>query len=485
VRAGITTRRAPLAAVAALLLVLALAAACGNARAAVAPAKQTMRSFISAPNLAPPIITIRHPGTLSPGYVFVAPIQIGFKSTWAGPVILDTTGQPVWMFHTPPGQLAMNFRVQTYQGQPVLTWWQGTLSKLGIGSGVDVIVNSAYKTVATVRAGNGFTADLHEFLIAPDGTAWITAYKSMPKDLTQYGGPRNGMVWDSVVQQIDITSGKVLFQWDPMQHLSLTESLVSPTKGVWDPFHVNSIDVNAAGDVLISARDTWAVYKVDGTTGAVLWRLGGRQSDFTLGAGVHFAYQHDARFRTADTISLFDNEGAPFVGLRSRGLVIKLDAASHTATLDRQYTHPGWLAGSQGNLQFLPGGGVFVGWGQEPGFTGFSATGQMVLDGTYAPHYESYRAFLMPWTGTPGGAPAVAVSSTSAGATVYASWNGATEVASWRVLAGADANHLQQVATGKRTGFETAVDVTAQGPVFQVQALDAAGNVLATSAAVK
>ena len=258
-----------------------------------------------------------------------------------------------------------------------------------------------------------------------------------------------------------------------------------PAKGVWDPFHVNSIDVNAAGDVLISARDTWAIYKVDGKTGDVLWRLGGRQSDFTLGAGVHFAYQHDARFRGTNTISLFDNEAAPPVGLGSRGLVIKLDTVNHTATLMKQYAHPGWLAGSQGNVEYLPTGGVFVGWGQEPGFTEYGGTARWSLT---APTRRTSRA-IAPSSCLGRAHPATARRRQSsrpvAATTVYASWNGATEVASWRVLAGADATHLTQVVTAKRSGFETAISVGSSVPIFQVQALDAGGNVLGTSPTAK
>jgi hypothetical protein len=304
-------------------------------------------------------------------------------------------------------------------------------------------------------------------------------------DLTQYGGPAKGTVWDSVVQQIDIASGKVLFQWDPLKHLSLAESLVLTRGGVWDPFHINSIDVNAVGNLLISMRDTWTLYEIDGKTGAIIWRLGGRQTDFALGPGVFFAYQHDPRFLSADTISLFDNEAAPAVGQLSRGLIIKLDTATHTATLLHQYTHPGVLAGSQGSMQVLPDGNVFIGWGAEPDFTEYTAAGQIVLDGKFPGHYESYRAFLQPWSGHPSSPPALAVKSSNGSTTVYASWNGATEVASWRVLAGSNASNMKPVASAQRTGFETSIAVKSAGPLYEVQALDAGGNVLGTSPAVK
>jgi hypothetical protein len=485
VRAALLKPKTAALAAAVVMLLLVSAAACGGSQTSSSSTKTPLWSFASAPKLAPPILTVTDPGNSAPGYIFVAPTQIGLPIQWAGPEILSSTGQPVWMLPAPPGQMAMDFREQSYKGQPVLTFWQGALSTMGIGQGLDVIMNSAYQTIATLHAGNGFQADFHEFTIAPDGTAWITAYKANPTDLTAYGGPAKGTLWDSVVQQIDIATGKVLFQWDPLQHLSPNESLVPPTNGVWDPFHINSIDLNAAGDLLISARDTWTVYEVDAKSGTVLWRLGGRQSSFTLGAGVSFAYQHDARFLTNNTISLFDNEAAAAVGLQSRGLIIKLDAANHTATLLHQYAHPGVLAGSQGSMELLPGGNVFVGWGQEPYFTEFAAGGQIVLDGTFPGHYESYRAYLQPWTGHPTSPPALAVKSANSTVTLYASWNGATEVANWRVLAGADASHLQPVATANRTGFETSIVIKSGGPAFEVQALDSTGAVLGTSAAVK
>jgi Arylsulfotransferase (ASST) len=460
--------------------VILAAAGCGGGK--LPPASL---SFHSRPDLAPPVVTVtKSSPAAAPGYLFIAPKQNALEK---GPEIVDDTGQPVW-FDPVPGQ-ATDFREQTYRGRPVLTWWEGppTAPVLGSGIGHGVILDSSYRQIAIVNSGFGSdTADLHEFQLTPQGTALLTVFRIVPADLTPVGGPKDGKAVDGVFQEIDVATGRVLFTWHSVGHVALDESYAQTQKGTaFDYFHINSVQKLADGNYLVSARNTHAVYEIDGKTGAVLWRLGGKKSTFAMGKGTAFAWQHDAREQPDGTITIFDDEAAPAVGKQSRAIQVRLNVQSKTATLVRAYT-TGVLASSQGNVQILSNGDFFVGWGAVPRMTEFSPAGKVVFDATFSKGDDSYRAYRFPWSATPTTRPSIYVSKAGGFPTVYASWNGATAVAKWRLVGGSIGDKLDPLAPAvPRTGFETVLKPPANPPPYlAVQALDGSGRVLATSAAV-
>lgn len=443
--------------------------------------------FASEPSLHPPTVTIEEssPG-VTPGYVFAAPFQ---GPGQYGPMIFDNAGHMVWFHPVPANDDAADFRVQRYGSSNDLTWWQGRTISLGYGLGEDVIVNSAYHTVAVVKAGNGLQADEHEFTITPNGTALITAYSPVKTSLASAGGAPKGIAVDCAVQEIDIRTGLVMWEWHALGHVDVAESYskaptVSSTP--YDYFHLNSIELLPEGNFLISARNTWGVYKLSAHTGAVLWRLGGKKSTFALGPGARFAYQHDARMLRNGQISVFDDEGTPPVNPPARGEILNLDLKAKRATLAQALvrTSGPLTTGSQGNVQLLTDGNRMLGWGGLPNFTEFDRNGQIVFDGQFPKGEMSYRVYRESWTGTPAHPPAVVARNVGATTTVYMSWNGSTSVASWRVLAGSSPSHLAPATTVARSGFETNVSVPA-ATYASAQALGAAGNVLASTRTVK
>jgi Arylsulfotransferase (ASST) len=449
-----------------------------------------VQHYHSAPSLNSPSIEVTTPAGQSPGGdIFAAPYS---GPGGDGPMILDGTGQLVWFDPLPAGTYATNLQVQSYGGQPALTWWQGYILKQGFGEGEEMVANSSYKVIAHIRAGNGLKADLHDFHLTANGTALLTAFNPIHCNLTGIGGPQDGAVTDSAFQELDVRTGLVRREWTGLNHVALAESYSSPygakTEWPYDYFHVNSLDQEPGGEMLISARNTWTLYELNEQTGEVIARAGGKHSTIKMGSGTLTAFQHDATLLPDGMISVFDNGGVPTVHPQSRGIVVALNPHAGTETLVAEYEHPTALkAGSQGDVQPLPSGNLFIGWGAEPWFSEFSSSGQLLFDAHMPPGDQSYRAYRFPWTGTPTGAPAVAASASSSSApvTVYASWNGATEVASWRVLAGPSAKQLAPVASGARSGFETAIATPGAEAYVQVQALNAAGAVLGTSAAVK
>jgi hypothetical protein len=448
----------------------------------------TMR-FQSRTDLEPPAVTVTTPSSdPSLGDIFVSPDSGPGE---AGPMIVNPAGQLVWFDPMRAGTSAFDLNMQSYDGAPVLTWWQGETVE-GHGQGEDVIESDHYTPVATVHAGNGLYADLHDFVITPQGTAWITAFAPQHVSFSSLGGTPNGLIDDSVVQEIDIKTGLVMFQWDALGHVPIADTYMRiphyPGE-VLDYFHINTIDPLADGPLLISSRSTWAAYLIDETSGAVLWTLGGRQSTFSLPAGDTFAWQHDVELLPNGTISLFDNESAPPEAKQSRVLDISLDTASDTATVVSQLTYPagsGILSASQGSVQQLADGNDFVGWGQAGDVSELSPEDQLIFDMHFATPASTYRAFAFPWSAQPLTAPALKVSPGQGATTaIWASWNGATDVASWRVLAGSSRRTLQAVGTYPSSGFETAIAAPTTDRLISVQAVSAAGAVLASSPVTK
>jgi Arylsulfotransferase (ASST) len=393
---------------------------------------------------------------------------------------VDDTGDLVWA-RAGSGRAVTDFRVVRYRGRPALAWWEGTVNG-GIGSGDFVLLDEAYREIARIEAGGGIQADLHELQITPTGTALFFADGQVP-------APGSAVVpyqvMDCAIREIDLSSGRLVWSWHVVDHIGLDESYATPPKDgkvVFDYAHLNSIEVDGHGDLLVSARNTSAIYRIDRQTGAIDWRLGGKRSDFTMADGAAFSWQHDARRQPDGTISLFDDSASPG---RSRALVLELDENARTARRVRDYVHPDrLLATSQGNTQVLPNGDLFVGWGSQPYFSEFAPDGTLLFDATFPAGVQSYRDTRSPWVGRPVDAPAVAVETTSVGLTVHASWNGATEVASWTAIGGADAASLGPLATAVRTGFETAIALGDRPTIVAVRAVDAGGTLLGTSAPV-
>jgi hypothetical protein len=434
------------------------------------------QSFQSKPDLHPPLVTFSNDLDTTSGDVFVTAQNL----EQPGPMILDPRGKLVWFYAVHHGQ-PMNLQVQRYQGKPVLTWWDGVFRHWG----QDTIMDSAYRTLAVVHGGDGLVADLHEFRITRQGTALIDAYKDTRADLSSMGGPRHGYVLDCIIQELDIKTGRVLWEWHALGHIPLSASHAPvPTDSTpFDYFHLNSIQQLADGNLVISARNTWAVYEIDRSTGKLVWTIGGRNPSFHMGTGTNFEWQHNARLNGA-TLSLFDDGAAPQEEYESSAKVLRLNEKTRTVTLVHRYTHqPALVANSAGSTQVLPGGEVFVGWGPQPDFSEYTPSGRQIFNGAFSWGTDSYRAFRFRWTGQPAAPPTLVMKPTSGGGlTLYASWNGATQVTKWQVLEGPTESTLSADGSPRpRTGFETAITLPAAPPYVAIQALAASGKVLGQS----
>jgi hypothetical protein len=453
------------------------------------PKPSELQHFISRPELLPPAVTVStDSGSHAPGDIFLAPYA---GPGQYGPMILDGFGQLIWFKPVPRGARTADLRVQKYDGQPVLTWWEDPLVSGARHEAGIVIANSSYKDIAIVRAGNGYQLDLHAFEITPQDTALFTVYDAVRCNLSAYGGPVNGAVADTLFQEIDLKTGLVRFEWHALDHVKLADSYMPVEPGgtprsPWDFFHINAVSKHGE-DMLVDSRNTWAAYDVNGRTGKVIWRLGGKQSSFEMGPGARPAWQHDVRAEPDGRISFFDNGGTPKVHSQTRVIVLQLDLHDMTASLVSSFVHPKppLLSASQGDFQPQPDGNWFVGWGQEPYFSEFNAEGDLLLDAHLPALYQSFTALKFPWAGDPTEPPRLALRTDSHGSIVaYATWNGATAVEQWRLLGGASPQSLAPLTTVPRSGFETAIEVSTTPAYVAVQALGAQGQVLGTSATI-
>jgi Arylsulfotransferase (ASST) len=445
--------------------------------------------YRTEPDVRPPEIEVftKPSDRTERGHIFLAPKKVfgarerpGLQS---GPMILDESGELVWFARVENGTVN-DLRVQTYDDRPVLSRWQGR-QVLGSGEGAVHLLDASYKRVKQVVGGNGYQLDFHEARITPEGTLLGLVYSPVDADLSSIGGPRDGRAIDSIVQEIDIATGRVLFEWHSIGNIAFEEShteVPEDRSRIFDYVHANSVSVAPDGNLIVSARETWAVYKLDRRTGEILWRLGGKRDDFKLAKDDRFAWQHDAQFHDEDTIRIFDNAAAPKVRERSRVLLLDLDEDARTARRARQYEHPeDLLSGTQGNAQRLPNGNVFVGWGSQGYFSEFTPGGDLVFDARVARGNDTYRAYRLPWSARPSAPPKVVAEPDGDGIAVDVSWNGATDVAEWEVMAGDGPDALRPAGRGERDGFETRIEVDADASHVAVRARSADGEVLGTS----
>jgi hypothetical protein len=448
-----------------------------------------VRILHSEPELDVPAVEVSaHSRQLAGGLVMLG--LEGLAGTHPGVMLISGVNELVY-YGTQP-RWPSNVAAWEYAGQRVLAYWDGRIVKPGYGQGQATVLNDAYEQLTTIHAANGLDMDLHELRITPQGTALFTCFPvTVEADLRPVGGPRSGRVLESVFQEVDVSSGKLLMEWRSLQHIPITESYLPLKHEPYDYLHLNSVSLTPDNHFLVSGRHTWALYKLDRYTGEVIWRLGGKASNWELTPEARFSWQHDSSQPFEDVITVFDDGAAPpiFTERSSRGLVLGLEPRARRVVAASVYTHPGAnvLAGAMGSVQLLPDEQVIVGWGFGPYATQYHHNGPVLADYHLPGQQISYRAMRLPWQGRPSYPPQIAASTDSrTGSTLlFASWNGSTETAFWQVNTGASPTSLAPAAIAHHGGFETAIELGRANGFVSVTALDWARQALATSAPVR
>ncbi|KAI9895004.1 MAG: hypothetical protein M1814_000226 [Vezdaea aestivalis] len=471
-------------------------------------ASQSESVFLSRPELQAPVlkVDVNDVAKVTQGYLFATP----FRNHQPGPYVYDQSRNLIWSGFGVAGPAnAHDFSVCDYKGST-----GDHMSYLivnqenGFGQGLGVIMDSHFRIVDTVKSSLGRgPADMHEFNVLPGGeSAILIIYQPVQYDLSSYGiASTFGWVTAGIFQEIDIESGKVIFEWKSTNHVDPSESRVKPgttdisgdgkSKATpYDYFHINSVDKSAEGEYLVSARHTSTIYKISPVDGSVIWRLGGLNSTLSL-TGFNFSSQHDARFisetSSSTTLSFFDNgsNGYTITATGSTAFIIKVDNTTDTATVVSAYGSS-LSTTSQGSTQVLPTGNTLVGYGSKPTVNEFTADGTLVYSASFSnTKFESYRWQKFNFTFQPTDQPALfsyAKTATSNTA-FFASWNGDAATKSWTVWTGAtnDPPSFTALATIDRAGFETLYTSTNGFAAYAfVEAKNADGKTLANSSTV-
>lgn len=495
VRARRSRRRvagASIAGLAAAALLLAPASGAAPKAKAAFNLDATLYSFKTLPTYTPATSRlVTKKSTAFDGKIFLA-AKRNVPNWQVGPMILNDDAKLVW-YKPIDAEMVTDVRPQTYKGKPVITWWQGRNFR-GYGEGQGEIYDANYQHVATVKAGKGREMDLHEFHITPQGTALIIAYQKGKGDLSKApgGGPKDGLIQNNYVQEVDIDTGKVLMEWNGAKDIPYSESFNTvPKDGTipYDWMHMNSVNITEDGNLVVSARATHTYYKINRKTGKLIWKMGGKNSDFKMGKGAGTFFQHDVHQLSPNFWSAYDNaaDAVPAAGAKpivSRGVILKVDEKKKTVTLKKAFKYPKPLLGvSQGNMQTLPGAHEFIGWGGDKQFmTEFDSKGRVVWNAKLnSALTDTYRAYKAKWHATPTSKPLVDAQAAAGKVTVSMSWNGATEVAKWRIVGGTSAEDLGEVGNVTWNDLESSGTFSTTATKFKVEALDAKGKVLGTS----
>ncbi len=440
----------------------------GTRSAAQAPALTTTRTGREGGGLllTTPFEGIVIQPTAAGGYRILED-EVGFR----GAAIYDNDGELVWRAEGDYMALAP----LTFRGRPALSVYS---------SGRFVVLDSSYTQIASFTM-DGHLTDMHDFVMSPDGSrVLLLAYAEQSVDLSGQGGPAEAMVTGALLQEQDVATGRVTFEWNSFDHIPLSESEVDLDGQFADYLHVNSLAYDADGTLLMSGRHTCTVYKIDRSSGEIVWRFGGRRSDFAFADAADMpSFQHDARRLSDGRLSLFDN-GNSRDPQYSRGAVYTLDERRMTARLDEDLQPAEPLFGeAMGSNQETPDGSRLVSYGTSSAMVEFRDD-EPVFTASFEEGTITYRTIRADWKGMPATPPDVAWTEPDAAGrrTFHLSWNGATEVRHWRIEARVPRRGFVPLETVRRAGFETTATVRAprDAAAFRIRALDRRGHVLAT-----
>ncbi|OJJ77776.1 hypothetical protein ASPBRDRAFT_112389 [Aspergillus brasiliensis CBS 101740] len=444
-------------------------------------------AYRTAPYL-PPQIKITKSGQTDPGYIFVGPR--GNQPQGTAALIYDEDGNLVY---EGPEEVTANFRVQKLFNEDVITFWAGDMMDLGFGYGTVHILDNTYREIFTVTLQDNFISpdgvtrdsyiDLHESHVTDRNTLLVTAYNVTQHDLSSIGGKPDDYMLDGMFFEIDIATNEIVYQWSALDHLQdipieVSKQGLGEDQGTqdkpWDAYHINSVELMDEG-YIISLRHYWSGFYIH-NNGTVMWQLSGERNagDFEIDDGAVFSWQHDIRVyhQTEDSmvISLFNNANTPTDTVdATTGLSLHVDLVNRKVSTLRTLQDSSDVihSVSQGSYQLLSEetSHVVLGYGSIAKIKEYDAHNNEVMTAQFGDDnaVASYRGFKCQWKATPFWQPAVAiVRTTSDAATLFMSWNGATEYDNWAIYTASSADAVDPtfVTSVKRDGFETKAHVT-------------------------
>lgn len=313
-------------------------------------------------------------------------------------IVFDDHGVPVWWQGSNPGPIDAKFITES--GEPTrITWW-GQFSGAD-GYQIRELDGTVVHTVSIV----GGSTDIHELQPEPNGNYLVTSYQPREHvDLTAFGGGADDTVIDAEVQEINET-GEAVWTWNSATHIGLEETgrwWPTALKGAQrDIVHMNAVEPVGDDAILISMRHSDAVYKIDKSSGNVVWKLGGTWTPKSLvvvndpEGAYPLGGQHDVRLQADGTITIHDNNtnqpNPP------RAVRYEINEGAKTATLVEQVTDPE-APGSFccGSSRRSADGSWLMSWGGRSLVTEFNAAKERTFRLGFGGVAFSYRAVAAP-----------------------------------------------------------------------------------------
>lgn len=323
--------------------------------------------------------------SLSRGYYFLSP----YNSQEQYLTIFDQFGTPV--FITELKSAYHSFQVQK---NGYISFYNSETDKFNL-------VDSSFNLIGNYDVTSEYTLDWHEFLITKDNHAILIGkdYRLVDMDTIINGGSKEATVVGLVIQEFD-KQNELIFEWESWDYFNITDTYIDPGAQTIDYLHANAIEIDFDGNLLLSSRNMCEVTKINRKTGEIMWRLGGKNNEFTFKNDDGFSFQHSVRRLPNGNITLFDNGNLNDEKI-SRGVEYEIDEKNKTVKLVKEFKSDSsvfsiWM----GNMQNLPNGNRIIGWGKNSSyivFSEFNSSGEEILQASTNDQFLTYRAFQFPW----------------------------------------------------------------------------------------
>ncbi|KAM3478307.1 hypothetical protein MY8738_006041 [Beauveria namnaoensis] len=451
------------------------------------------------------------------GLLFVTPGEAAERSTTEneadveGPAIFRSNGDLVW---TQDGWgRTRDLKVQSVGDRSYMTFWHDESSRHA-GGGSYVLLDQSYEMVKELRPVGEISSRPVELKLTDDGTAIMVMHNATQVH-NPLGSLQNGWINDAIIQEIDMTSNELVFEWRASHHFNVTMSQAATEnqgqtpETAFDFFHATGIDLDHKGDYVISSRNMCNAVALRRGHGNVLWVLGGRLNSFedaSEGEAAAMISSQGIQWYGDSTLLLLDSGHMPDIegwpGRRSNARTIHVNTTTNTAALLRMYSTPAAETSrhSKGTVQRLRNGNVFVGWGDDnplaATYTEYSEDGRVLCAAHFREASVASAKFWKTtsggggrvmskysWTGTPAAQPVIVVRPQEGA--LYVSWNGDTQTTAWLLRSNNTERgdgSLGARCVVDRAGFETRIPIPHDiGEVIEIMGVDDRGRTLVRS----
>jgi hypothetical protein len=409
-----------------------------------------------------PLVEITINDNPDPGYIFITNINYS--------IIFDNNGSPQWYWRIISEPL--NLKVQPNGIMTVNIWeeiWDGPVG-----------FDSTYTIVKHYHIPPGFWFDDHECTVLENGHYFVIFNDEHQIDMSQIvpGGDPNAWVLENNVAEMDANDNPI-FIWRGLDHFNIADAIHEDlTQHYIDFCHMNTIEIDNDGHILISSRHLSEITKINRQTGDIIWRLGGVNNQFNwVNDSYQISYQHDIRVLPNGNYTLFDN-GNYHQPQFSRALELDLDTQNMTATKVFEYReNPDNYAKWMGSTQRVPNGNTIINWAEPwlPKLTEVRPDGSKAFEMNFVEDHHAYRTHRSPWIGK-AAVPYLIIEPYSDRITLIFNKFGDPDVDHYNVYGGLEPQPNQVMATALEPFIHLTELINGERYYFRVTAVNSLGQ---------